>query len=263
MDLQQWVIAIRENTEWLYTSLLYTQFFSLDIWSFVHFWSGMLIFALFTAFRSKKPWLWTVVILALYELVEAGIVVSVFKVFYPEKVFDSLSDLVVGMAGAVLVFAILKIGKNHNNRQLTKLWSSLLLASATLSFLWVGFYGYRYNNVVLNSDGINYYAFCCWFVSGTAIIGLYHTLRVKFYKTKLSAILVTWLVYLPSLFTFEYIGYFLLGLKETSLGIHPLIFDIIHGTHLLYVFYLFSPLFFIVLFSMAKLLFSHAFEKNN
>ncbi len=263
MDLQQFVTIIRENTHWLYTPVLETHFFKLDLWSFMHLWSGMVIFAMFIAFRSKKPWLMTAALLVLYEFVEAGIVVSAFRIFYPEKFFDSISDMVVGMAGALLMFAILKADKDSKSRQLTKLWSPAILASATLSYLWVGYYGYRYNMGDYNFDGINYFTFMCWFLSGIGIILFYQILRVVFNRTYFWAQIITWSVYLPILFTLEYIAYNYVGIHESSVGTTALIFDIIHGTPTLHFFYVTSPLLYVGLFLAAKQLLSHAVEKVN
>lgn len=263
MDVQQTVIAIRENTVWLYSPLLDTQFFSLDLWSFAHFWSGMMIFVGFIALKNKKPWMWTAIILALYEIIEAGIVLSAFRIFYPEKIFDSISDMIVGMGGALLMFTILKLSKRTKSKHLTALWSPLIIASATLSFLWVGSYGYQYNISSCNFEGINYFTFTCWFLSGIGIIGFYEIIRVLYNKTYFRAQLITWLVYLPILFLIEYIAYNWIEIYESSQGIKPLIFDIIHGTPLLHFFYITSPLLYVGLFLAVKQLFSHAVEKIN
>ncbi len=263
MDVQQTVIAIRENTAWLYSPLLDTQFFCLDLWSFAHFWSGIIIFAGFIALNNKKPWMWTAIVLALYEIVEAGIVVSAFRIFQPEKIFDSLNDMIVGMAGALLMFTILKVSKKAKTRYLTALWSPLVLASATISFLWVGSYGYNYNVNSCNFDGINYFTFTCWFLSGIGIIGFYEIIRVLYNKKYFLAQLVTWCVYLPILFSLEFIAYHWVEIHESTPNIKPLIFDIIHGTPILHFFYLTSPLFFIGVYLAVKKLFENAVEKIN
>ncbi len=263
MNVQQTVIAIRENTDWLYTPLLKTEFINLDLWSYAHFWSGMMIFAGFIALNNKKPWMWTAIVLALYEVVEAGIVVSAFRIFQAEKIFDSLSDMIVGMAGALLMFIILKISKRAKIKYLTEIWSPIIVASATLSFLWVGSYGYRYNVDTCNFDGINYFTFGCWFLSGIGIIGFYEIIRAMYNKTYFSAQLITWCVYLPILFILEYIAYNWVEIHESSSGIKPLIFDIIHGTPILHLFYITSPLLYVGLYIAVKKLFRNALEKVN
>ena len=261
MDLQQTVIAIREDTAWLYSPLLETQFFMLDLWSFVHFWSGMMIFAGFIALNNKKTWMWTAIVLVMYELLEVGIVLSAFRIFQPEKIFDSLSDIIVGMAGALLMFSILKASKKAKTKYLTYLWIPLVVASATLSFIWVGTYGYRYNVDTCNFQGLNYYTFVCWFLSGIGIIGFYEIIRGMYNKTYFAAQLITWCVYIPILFAIEYIAFNWVEIYESSPNTKPLIFDIIHGTPLLHTFYLSSPLLYVGLYFVLRKLFGYALKR--
>ncbi len=111
------IILIRENTQWLYTRLYDTKFLYIDLWSFVHLWSGMVVFLLLLAFGVKRYWLWLLLLLIFYEVVEQGIVIIGFRIFYIEKIVDVINDIIVGFSSAVLINFLIK-SKNEKRRNL-------------------------------------------------------------------------------------------------------------------------------------------------
>ena len=116
-----------------------------------------------------------------------------------------------------------------------------LFASVILAFIWVGNYHYKYNVEAFNTYGINIWAFSLWVVWG------YITLQMhSFAKTKTPysfiQIPISWLLYFAGLLIFEYIGYYILKIRESSARPgDALIMGLVHGTYILHVYYLFFP----------------------
>ncbi len=117
-----------------------------------------------------------------------------------------------------------------------------LLSALTLSFLWVGSYGYRYNVTFLNAEGLNYHTFGLWVLGICAVLRLYRS-AARRWKPWPVALLITWMIYFPVLFGFEYLFYHILQVREISKPARTaLLFDTIHGTTALHWFYLTVPL---------------------
>jgi hypothetical protein len=112
-------------------------------------------------------------------------------------------------------------------------------------------YGYTYNVSFLNSPVINWWAFVLW------SSGLFATLRVyrifnQVVEHFLVKIALTWLTYFSSILIIEYVGYFVLEIRQvTSEG--PLLFGLIHGTVILKLFY--------VIAGICAVILSRALEK--
>ena len=98
---------IREFTVWLHQPLFEYGLFYIDLWSLVHFWSGMILFAGLSAQRWKNRWGWLAFFLIAFEVVEATIFISILRLFMPEKLPDCFTDVIIGMAGGY------QIGRAH------------------------------------------------------------------------------------------------------------------------------------------------------
>jgi hypothetical protein len=218
----------------------------------------MVIFAILSAKSMGKKWMWTFLLLLLYEVFEQGIIIMKFQVFNPEEIVDAGNDLLTGMAGALLMYAVMKLSRSR--RSLINKAFPAIIASLTLAYIWVGSYGYKYNLHQFNSGGVNWWAMLCWFLTGVAITASYSFVPEKFRISRSFTVMVIYCIYVTSLFLCEYVAYSILEIREIGHNSSPLIFDVIHGTTFMHFFYLSAPLLFIALLSVLRKLFSKAFE---
>lgn len=240
---------IRDNSEWLYSIIFEYKWFYYDLWSFVHLWSGGIIFAILSAYKVKRKWIILLGILSVSKLIEVSFSFSIFELFKPERSVSILNDIVIGMTGAFLMHLYFnwKLTKKHPK------WLALFISSITIAFIWVGTYRYNYSIPFFNSPFINWWALTAWTVSGMTIIFV-----SSYIKTKINyffGVTIPWLIYLILLFAVEYIAYHLLSLREVSEGATPLIFDIVHGSRIMHIYYTTAPLYFIGLFFLLNYLF--------
>lgn len=239
--LRDWVLA---ETAWLYTRLYQNQVFFLDLWSFAHFWAGMGLLALLSAWGAKARFRWLMVALLAYEIAELALIFFAFHVFRPETLKDQLTDVLVGLAGGVAVLWIIETPRlctvssfgHESLRDLVAFASSLLLA-----FTWVGSYGYEYSLASLNSPGLNWWALFLWTLGLFLVVELHEFLAQRRSGTALNLLLV-WISYAIGMLTWEFLGYHLVAIREVGhTGSAPLVFDLVHGTKALHAFYLTAP----------------------
>lgn len=240
---------IRDNSEWLYSIIFEYKWFYYDLWSFVHLWSGGIIFAVLTAYKVKRKWIILLLILSVFKLIEASLSISIFELFKPERSVSILNDIVIGMLGAF--FMHLYFNWKHTKKH--PKWLALFISSITIAFIWVGTYRYNYSIPFFNSPFINWWALTAWTLSGMTIIFV-----SSYIKNKINyffGVTIPWFIYLILLFAVEYIAYHLLSLREVSEGTTPLIFDIIHGSKVMHIYYTTAPLYFIGLFFLLSYIF--------
>jgi hypothetical protein len=167
------------------------------------------------------------------------------NIFHPETIKDQFTDIFVGMLGGLVASFLIRTIFNTKVIELREKIAKntvTIFVSFLISFLWVGYYGYRYNYEFLNSKGINYTAFLLWWV-GIFLLGkAYYDFKSK--KNSFSkGLLYSWGIYFVILCLLEYSFYHILGLKEIGAGEHKaMLFNIIHGTNALHIFYLFVPI---------------------
>jgi hypothetical protein len=89
----------------MYTVLYRSPWFFFDIWSFNHFFSGMLIIFLARRCGSGVRARWTLLMALLlgWELLEILFLYISVHIFLPETIPDQFTDIVVGVLGALLV----------------------------------------------------------------------------------------------------------------------------------------------------------------
>lgn len=244
------------ETDWLYTKLYQNPIFFIDLWSFVHLWSGIVIFALIIYFNFKRKYLTLFISLFSYEVFEITIRYLALNVFLPETIKDQFTDIFIGMIGGYISHKFFIEKKYFENKPfLNRNNLIIIFTAASISFAWVGFYKYQYNFQILNSQGINYSAFLMW----TA--GIYSALRIfKFIDERLNefykSLFITWILYILCLIIFEYVAYHIVGGHEISKPDRkPLIFDIIHGTPVMHTVYLLMPVIGITAYSLLLKLF--------
>jgi len=237
------------NIEWLYKVVFEYKWFYFDLWSFVHLWSGGIFFIILTANNVKKRWFWLLLGLSVFEVVETLFFILVLNLFKPEKSIDIVTDIGVGMLGGYLMYLFFKwdMGGKHTKQ------FCIVISALTIAFIWVGSYGYNYNLPFFNSPFINWWALCCWAMSGAAIVLVFSILRRK--MNTILAISVPWIIYAGFLLLFEYIAFHQLSFKEIGHGSTPLIFNAIHGATIMHVFYAVAPALFIGLYMLLYSLF--------
>ncbi|GIV46112.1 MAG: hypothetical protein KatS3mg036_0930 [Ignavibacterium sp.] len=241
MELAEILKLIRVNTEWLYTVLYQNKYFFFDYWSLVHFFSGFFIPVILSNLRIRRIYLITFLLLVLYEVVEIYLIYIAFNIFKPETIKDQITDILVGLSGLFLNFRLGKYIFNSRNEIKYSSYFPAIVTSLTISFIWIGFYQYRYNYDFLNSSGLNFWAFGCWSVSILIICISFSHFKDKF-SNKLKFYPIFYLFYLTSLLTVEFIGYKILGIKEIAhINSDSLIFNLIHGTTTLHIYYLLAP----------------------
>jgi hypothetical protein len=248
---------IREFTVWLHHPIFEFGLFYIDLWSLVHLWSGIVLFTALSSLEWKNRWRWLFYFLFGFELVEAFIFISIMKMFRPEKLPDSFTDIVIGFAGGYLILFLFE--KKKINQRFSKLFL-FILTSGTVSFLWTGNNKFEFSNPMFNTPGINWWVFLCCMLSGIGILFFYEKLiNLKINKIKMVAI--TWMTYISILIILVYSTSTLANagavIDSGSL------FKVIQGSGTKTIFYFTSPFFFISLYHLLNSLFQRYFLKCN
>lgn len=248
--------AIHEHTGWLYTRLHENPLLFIDLWSLVHLWSGFILMSLLRRPCPHRRWSLLVALLAGWEVLEMAFVYFAFDLFLPETIKDQVTDLAVGLLGGVLceVFA-----RYYRSAPAVLPPVTRVLVSLTLSFVWVGSYGYRYNHDFLNSPGINWWAFLLWFLGNSGVIVYHARMRARLRSLHM-ATLWTLAGYVPALLMVEFVGFVVLRIQEVSHQGHPLMLDLIHGPPLLWAAYATAPLLTIGVYLVAMRHFGRSFR---
>ena len=254
---------IIKNSDWLYVKLFENPIFFFDFWSFAHFWSGGVLITIISKTKFKRKWIILFSLLLLYEIIEILLPYLALNVFLPETIKDQFTDIFVGMAGGYVVDKWLNF-YSSSKKQYTGFFQNpkthiALFSALTIAFIWVGFYKYEYNAPILNSPGLNYTAFSLWSAALFVMLCLYNLISVRFKKTYSVALL--WIIYFTGLCIFEFTFYHIFGIKESGKHDHkPLIFDIIHGSTVLHIFYLSVPVISVGLYSLLNRFFYNTFN---
>ncbi|MEJ5261364.1 MAG: hypothetical protein WHT45_01690 [Ignavibacterium sp.] len=259
MELSEILKFIRTNTDWLYVVIHQNKFFFIDYWSFVHFLSGFFLPVVLTNLKIRRVYFLSIMILLFYEVLEISLIYLAFNIFRPETIKDQITDIFIGAAGVFILSSF------KNRTFLSEFWKELsyyffaMTSSLIVAFIWVGFYKYRYNIEYLNTAGLNIWAFSLWFVGLFSICLLYEKLKLMSFRKEIS-LTILYAIYLLMLFVVEFVGYEILGIKEINhSNASPLIFDLIHGTQALHIFYLLSPILIILIYEGIKFLFNNFF----
>jgi len=243
---------IREFTVWLHQPLFECGLFYIDLWSLVHFWSGMIVFVGLSALGWEKRWSWLGFFLLAFELVEATIFISIMKMFRPEKLPDCFTDIIIGMAGGYLIYLLFEKWK------ITRFHSKLFLfwhTAATLSFLWTGNSGYIFNNLNYDTTGFNWLVFIAWMIGGILILYFFDKMRVLNHNT-LKSIFLTWIVYLVPMLILSVSTSNMLFASEASQVNYSHLRQSLPVEATKSFFWLTAPFFFIALYFLLNLLFS-------
>lgn len=131
------VIWIKQHTAWLYSQIYENQFFFIDLWSFVHLWSGFVIFSLLLALKYKQPWLWLIIYLFLYEVAELTMLYVSLNLFKPETIKDQFTDIFIGIFGGYLNYLYVYQMVRYKIEFFKNFNFVSLFVSLTIAFLWV------------------------------------------------------------------------------------------------------------------------------
>lgn len=249
------VIGISDYNKWLTHILFEYKWFYYDYWSIVHLGAGAVAFGVVTAMNVKKRWKTTLLILAVFEVVEATIFIALLKIFQPEKIVDVFNDILVGLFGAFLVYSFFK----YRFTRKYSTWFSIIFPVFFISFLWVCSYDFKYNPHFFNEFGMNKWAFIAWSFIGISTTYIYRKFRKK---GVLVSFILGYAVYFVMLLLFEYITYQFTIIQEiratTSM---PFFYKILQGNKMIHLFHLIAPFFFIGLHSIVYFL-TRKYEKN-
>lgn len=133
----------------------------------------------------------------------------------------------------------------------------MALASLLLGICWVASYRYRYNVGVFNTAGVNIWALALWLPTGYLTLQLYFHIRKRVHNIAIS-FLLTWSIYLPVLLFAEYLGYYVLNIREQSAtASDSLVLGLIHGTTTLHTYYLSFPAIIIIVYRTTAVVFAN------
>lgn len=136
--MDHFVIQIRHDTSWLYGQIYENQFFFIDFWSLCHLWSGFVLFAILLTIRCKLPWIWLIVLLSLYEIIEISMIYISLHVFYPETIKDQFTDIFIGIFGGFLFYLLVKQKAKRSGTIFEKVDIESIFVAETISFLSIG-----------------------------------------------------------------------------------------------------------------------------
>ena len=94
----------------LQTEIYITNLISLDYWSFVHLFSGMILMLIIIAFgvKGKRRYFWLVGLLVGYEIIEFFLYQRLTTLFIAENITNVIWDVLVGIIGGVLFLMFTK-----------------------------------------------------------------------------------------------------------------------------------------------------------
>ena len=232
----------RVHTEFLYTMLYEGDFIFFDLWSLVHFGTGMVVFMLIASLNFRHKWRWFLFFILLYEIAEVAFIYFAFNFFRPERYNDLILDIIVGVVAAFLSYYLLLYRSDARKTVYLPAWLIMLFSSLTFAFVWVGNYQYQYNFAFLNTKGLNIGAFGLWTIGGFIFLLFYETI-IRREESFLKRIFFGWIVYFVLLLATEYTGYYLMNWHEVSIpGARSLILGLIHGNLAMHVYYVIFPL---------------------
>lgn len=234
-QLHHWVY---DSTAFLYTVVYRNDYYFVDYWSFVHLLSGFGIAVLAYYKRYSRPFVLLLLILFSWEFIEISFMFVAIHAFRPETLPDQFTDIVVGVGGGLLGRRFwqyerrrLRVVRRRNPALLTD-----LSISCAMSFFWVASYGYTYNVSFLNSPVVNWWAFVLWSSGLFACLCVYRRFNYYIAEHFLVKIALIWMLYFSGILIIEYLGYYVLHIRQVTSG-EPLLFGLIHGTVILKAYY--------------------------
>lgn len=243
-------------TKWLYTKIYENSVFFFDYWSFAHLIAGFLIIVILLAFNIKHRWAILLALLTLWEIAELLFQFFALNIFKPETFKDQITDIVIGLISGFITYLIIKNkNKIYSKIHISQEFVASVMSASILAFFWVGTYQYHYSVNIFNTPGLNVWAFLLWFFGANLIIKTFIYCKNYFKKIPSSFVVLLGLYYI-SLFIIEYVGRYLLEIKEISSPSNtPLVFGLIYGNTTLHIIYIIAPVIIILFYSILIWLF--------
>ncbi len=241
--------TIQNKIDWLNFVIFDSKWIYFDLWSLVILWSGAILFTIISALKIKHRWHVLLSILAIAQLAQTTYPNSIPNMYWVLKAINNINELAIGMLGGYLMYLFF----NWNKKRKYSLWLAIFMSAITISFIWVGTYGYSYNIAFFNSPAINWWALTCWTISGAIMLTAYQLFKRK--MRPIFAAATIWAIYIAILLSLEYLAFHVFTFQEATQGTTALIFDVIHGRPEMHVFYTTSTFIFISLFSAMSTMF--------
>lgn len=124
-----------QATSWLYERVYSNDYFFIDRWTFIHFWSGFMVMLLINKLRFNRPWLTLFLSLLGYEIFEILLLYASIHIFLVETFKDQITDVLIGIIGGTLALALLPTFKKP-----TRSLPFIIMGSLSYSFLSTGFF---------------------------------------------------------------------------------------------------------------------------
>lgn len=180
------------NLNWLYTRLYENDWFYIDYWSFVHCWSGFLLFLFLLRLNIKFKWVTLILLLISYEGIEIVLRFMRINIFNSEVFTDTSTDLCVGMIGGVIA-QIIYIRKRKFYKRELNFWEPCFLTSISLAFVISGFYNFSSNITALENGERQPIIFVHWVLIIFSLLFIFRLLRR--YISPIIALLYLYILY--------------------------------------------------------------------
>lgn len=194
--LEQLVRQILVPLTWLLEPFFRYGSFYYDGWTLIHFWSGLMLLVILSVCKVKRRWLTLFGLLALWEVLEQGIISNLFTLFpqlhhvdpkkeyeawfsmiFAEQYIDTFNDVFVGMLGGWMIERLFRWKRFRQNVH----GFVIAVTAVTVSFAAVGQYGWLP-------------VFLC-FCMGVMLIVVFRGLAEK--ETSFKACAIIYIFYLP------------------------------------------------------------------
>jgi hypothetical protein len=177
--VKELLVFLRESAVWLHHVLVEYKLLYLDLWSIIHFATGCLLYSFFSAKNISYRWRLLFWLLVLFEIFEQILFIQVLQLFRPEKIPDIFVDIVVGMAGGVLVYYVFE---KWNIRFVIRRILIAFVSCVVVSFYWTGYYEYELNISMGKHQAINLLVFTFWICIGILLILFTQVVRKYFIR---------------------------------------------------------------------------------
>lgn len=176
--MENLVTWIKLLTSWLYVRVYENPVFFIDYWSFVHFWSGFVVFALLFVVKLRPAWRWLAFFLFCYECLELLLLYIACDVFRPETLKDQFTDVFVGLLGGFFCQWLLKRRSAKGPARRPWLEAEAVLTSLTIAFVWTG----NYTSFFAHPTGpvpFDLKLFLGWALAGWMLLMAYRQVRQR------------------------------------------------------------------------------------
>lgn len=245
------LIIFNENIEWLSARIYENDFLVFDYWKIIHFWIGLVTFFIISCCKTQKKWVWFIFSMIIFKVIVSRFLMNRAFFILSAGNDSQVFDFIASVAGGIFAYFILARKAIRNKETYLPGWALSLFASVSFAFLWVGSYQYHYNAGFdiseINTRGLNLWAFLLWFAGGFFYLEGYKIIK-KHIRHPMFKFILSYVFYFSSLLIVEFIGFYLLGIRESNpKAKDPLLFGLIHGNLVLHVYYTIFP-FLIILF---------------